>query len=181
MSTRYTKSEWKVWLEEYRQSGLSVKEFSELIEVSVATFYNWQRKLRQSADASTGTSGVASIATPVHFVVALNRYVESGELSIDNNAAERAMRPVAIGRKNWLFVGSPAAGDRAAILMSMIASCKRNGVEPWAYMKDVLQKLAAGPSPSVLGLLLPDKWLLANPNHRWEIDKIRRNEREAKT
>ena len=65
MSTRYTKSEWKAWLEEYRQSGLSVKEFSELIEVSVATFYNWQRKLRQSADA-----GVASIATPVHFVEA---------------------------------------------------------------------------------------------------------------
>ena len=65
MSTRYTESEWKVWLEEYRQSGLSVKEFSELIEVSVATFYNWQRKLRQSADA-----GVTSIATPVHFVEA---------------------------------------------------------------------------------------------------------------
>ena len=65
MSTRYTESEWKVWLEEYRQSGLSVKEFSELIEVSVATFYNWRRKLRQSADA-----GVASIATPVHFVEA---------------------------------------------------------------------------------------------------------------
>jgi hypothetical protein len=112
---------------------------------------------------------------------ALNRYVESGVLSIDNNAAERAMRPVAIGRKNWLFVGSPAAGDRAAILMSLIESCKRNGVEPWAYMKDVLQKLAAGPSSSELGLLLPDRWLLDNPRQRWEIDKIRRNEREAKT
>ena len=70
MSTRYTRTEWQVWLEEYRQSDLSVKQFCELIEVSVATFYNWQRKLRQSADASTGTSGVASIATPVHFVEA---------------------------------------------------------------------------------------------------------------
>ena len=91
------------------------------------------------------------------------------------------MRPVAIGRKNWLFVGSPAAGDRAAILMSLIESCKRNGVEPWAYIKDVLQKLAAEPSGSELGVLLPDKWLLANPSHRWQIDQIRRNERNNKT
>ena len=53
---------------------------------------------------------------------ALNRYVESGELAIDNNPAERAMRLVAIGRRNWLFVGSPAAGQRSAILMSLIAS-----------------------------------------------------------
>jgi hypothetical protein len=55
---------------------------------------------------------------------ALNGYLEDGDLSIDNNAAERAMKPVAIGRKNWLFVGSPAAGRPAAILLSLIASCK---------------------------------------------------------
>jgi len=53
-----------------------------------------------------------------------------GEWRGDNNAAERALRPVAIGRKNWLFVGSPAAGGRAAILMSLVASFKFNGVEP---------------------------------------------------
>ena len=111
---------------------------------------------------------------------ALNRYVESGELSIDNSPAERAMRPVAIGRKNWLFVGSPAAGDRAAILMSLIASCKANGVEPWAYLKDVLEQLAAKPDQSELQQLLPDKWILTNPQHRWEIDQIRRNERKAR-
>ena len=109
--------------------------------------------------------------------VALNRYVESGELSIDNNPAERAMRPVAIGRKNWLFVGSPAAGGRAAILMSLLASCKFNGVEPWAYIRDVLTQLAQGTAPHELELLLPDVWLAANPSHRWSIDHIRRNER----
>jgi len=54
------------------------------------------------------------------------RKVEDGDLSIDNNAAERAMRPVAIGRKNWLFVGSPAAGNRASVLKSLVASCKTN-------------------------------------------------------
>lgn len=112
---------------------------------------------------------------------ALNRYVESGELSIDNNPAERAMRPVAIGRKNWLFVGSPAAGDRAAILMSMVESCKRNGVEPWTYINDVLQKLATKPDKDGLEALLPDKWLLTNPKHRWQINQIRRNERNNKT
>ena len=111
---------------------------------------------------------------------ALNRYVESGELSIDNNPAERAMRPVAIGRKNWLFVGSPAAGGRAAILMSLIASCKRNGVEPWAYVKDVLGRLAVEPPPAGLQQLLPDVWLSKNPQHRWKIDEVRRNERKAK-
>ena len=61
---------------------------------------------------------------------ALNRYLDDGDLSIDNNAAERAMKPVAIGRKNWLFVGSPHAGRRAAVLMSLVASCKTNHVEP---------------------------------------------------
>ena len=64
---------------------------------------------------------------------ALNRYVEDGRLAIDNNAAERLMKPVAIGRKNWLFVGSVEAGSRAAVLMSLVASCKLNQVEPWAY------------------------------------------------
>jgi len=75
---------------------------------------------------------------------ALNRYLEDGNLSIDNNASERAMRPVAIGRKNWIFVGSKPAGHRAAILMSLIASCKANLVEPWAWLKDVLIQLPLG-------------------------------------
>ena len=112
---------------------------------------------------------------------ALNRYVESGELAIDNNPAERAMRPVAIGRRNWLFVGSPAAGQRSAILMSLIASCKNNGVEPWAYLRDVLGRLATEPDPSELQRLLPNAWLKENSRHRWNIDHVRRNERNTKT
>jgi transposase len=77
---------------------------------------------------------------------ALNRYVEDGDLSMDNNFAERAMRPIAIGRKNWLFVGSERAGHRAAILTSLVASCKNNFVEPWAYLKDVFDRLACRPA-----------------------------------
>jgi len=106
---------------------------------------------------------------------ALNRYLEDGNLSIDNNASERAMRPVAIGRKNWMFVGSKPAGHRAAILMSLIASCKSNLVEPWAWLKDVLIQLPLGAS---LESLLPNTWLVSHPQHRWTIAERRKLERE---
>ena len=108
---------------------------------------------------------------------ALNRYLEDGDLSIDNNAAERAMKPVAIGRKNWLFVGSPRAGRRAAILMSLIASCKTNHVEPWTWLRDVLTHIPRG---TALEQLLPGKWLKTHPQHRWTIADRRMQERTAK-
>ena len=108
---------------------------------------------------------------------ALNRYLEDGDLSIDNNAAERSMKPVAIGRKNWLFVGSPKAGNRAAILMSLIASCKANHVEPWAWLRDILTELPKGTAHENL---LPDHWLDSHPQHRWTIADQRRRERNAK-
>jgi hypothetical protein len=108
---------------------------------------------------------------------ALNRYVEDGRLAIDNNAAERLMKPVAIGRKNWLFVGSLEAGSRAAVLMSLVASCKLNEVEPWAYLRDVFTKMAARTSSESLEDLLPDRWLAAHPSHRWSIASLRQQER----
>lgn len=91
---------------------------------------------------------------------ALIRYTEAGFLSIDNNAAEREMKRIAIGRKNWLFVGSPQGGRTAAVLLSFASTCLRLGVEPWAYFQDVLTRLpslAAGQ----LDLLLPDCWQTA--------------------
>jgi len=74
---------------------------------------------------------------------ALERYLEDGDLSIDNNVSERCVKPVAIGRKNWLFVGSEQAGARAARLMSLVASCKAGRVEPWAYLRDLFTQLPA--------------------------------------
>jgi hypothetical protein len=89
----------------------------------------------------------------------MNWYVADGRLAIDNNSAERLMKPVAIGRKNWHFVGTVEAGARAAVLMSLVASCKLNQVEPWAYLRDCFEKLP-GRSPGVsLDDLLPDRWL----------------------
>ena len=88
---------------------------------------------------------------------ALTRYTQDGDLSIDNNVSERALRPVAIGRKNWLFAGSDAGGKTAAILMSLIRSCERHDVEPLAYLRHVLTRIADMTIPQ-LPQLLPDQW-----------------------
>jgi transposase len=87
----------------------------------------------------------------------LTRYLDDGDLDIDNNVAERANRNVAIGRKNWLFAGSDEGGRRAAILYSVIESAKRNGVEPLAYLTDLFARIATHPA-SRLAELLPDQW-----------------------
>ena len=88
---------------------------------------------------------------------ALQRYTEAGFLAIDNNAAEREMKRIAIGRKNWLSVGSPRGGQTAAVLLSFTSTCARLAVEPWAYLQDVLARLPAQP-PGQLDELLPNRW-----------------------
>lgn len=113
---------------------------------------------------------------------ALCRYTEDGALAIDNNLAERMVKLPAIGRNNWLFVGSESGGHRAAILLSIIASAKHCGVEPWAWLNAVLRelpaRLASATGPPDLSDLLPDAWLMTHPEHRWTIDDIRKVERE---
>ena len=91
---------------------------------------------------------------------ALIRYTEAGFLSIDNNVAEREMKRIAIGRKNWLFVGSPRGGETAAVLFSFTSTCQRLQVEPWAYLHDVLSRLPTTPTEQ-LEALLPDRWQAA--------------------
>ncbi len=73
---------------------------------------------------------------------ALVRYCEDGRLSIDNNAAERALRTVAVGRKNWIFFGNERGGEAAAVIYSLIATCKEHGVDPRVYLRDVLLRIA---------------------------------------
>jgi hypothetical protein len=80
----------------------------------------------------------------------LMRYLDDGCLEIYNNRVERQMRAVAVGRKNWIFAGSAAGGTRAAVLYSLIGTCGLLGVEPWAYLKDVLNRIAAGEDPATL-------------------------------
>ena len=88
---------------------------------------------------------------------ALTRYLDDGNVPIDNNAAENAVRPLVVGRKNWLFVGSQQAGERAAVVMSLIESAKLNGHDPWAYLKDVFERLPTQKYRD-LAQLLPHNW-----------------------
>ncbi len=69
-----------------------------------------------------------------------SRYLDKGQLPIDNNLIENTLRPIAVGKKNWLFAGSQRAGRRAAVAMSLIQSAKMNGLDPYAYIKDVLER-----------------------------------------
>ena len=88
---------------------------------------------------------------------ALIRPWEAGFLEIDNGASERAIRPVALGRKNWLFAGSDEGGRTAAALMSLCATCKEWGIDPFAYLRDVLTRVSTHPN-SRIEELLPDRW-----------------------
>ena len=87
----------------------------------------------------------------------LGRFLLDGDVPIDNNHVENRIRPWALGRRNWLFIGSPLAGERAAVVMSLLQSAKLNGHEPWAYLKDVLTRLPTQLN-SRIEELLPHKW-----------------------
>jgi transposase len=88
---------------------------------------------------------------------ALTRFVDDGDLSIDNNRVENLIRPIALGRKNWLFAGSLRAGQRAAAIMSLLHTARLNGHDPYLYLKDVLERLPTQPN-SRIGDLLPYSW-----------------------
>lgn len=92
---------------------------------------------------------------------ALRRYAEDGRLSIDNNVSERTLRHQAIGRKNWLFLGSEQAGPRAAVLFTVLAGAKRHRIEPWTYLRELLLHLHG--DDSRLDEMLPDKWAANHP------------------
>jgi transposase len=84
---------------------------------------------------------------------ALSRYCGDGRLEISNNAAENAIRPVALGRKNWLFAGSDSGGDRAAVFYTLIRTARFNGIEPEAYLRDVLTRIGEHPINAIDALL----------------------------
>ena len=88
---------------------------------------------------------------------ALTRHLDDGAVAIDNNLIERQIKPWKLGAKNWLFVGSELAGQRAAVVMSLVQSAKLNGLEPWAYLRDVLTRIHSHPSHR-LEELLPHRW-----------------------
>jgi transposase len=98
-----------------------------------------------------------AIGYALNHQAALLRYTEQGFLEIDNNASERGEKTIAIGRNNWMFFGSEGGGATAAILFSLTETCKGLGVDPWAYLRDVLDRLSTHPA-SRIAELLPDHW-----------------------
>jgi transposase len=113
---------------------------------------------------------------------ALRRYTEDGRLTIDNNVSERTLRHQAIGRKNWLFLGSEAAGPRAAVLCTILAGAKRHRIEPWSYVRDLLLRLHA--DDPRLEEMLPDHWAAAHPkavlNHRLDESRAKATRTQAR-
>lgn len=112
---------------------------------------------RQRGQVPDGSATAKAIDYGLGRWAALTRYLEDGDLPIDNNHVENRIRPVALGRSNWLFAGSLRAGQRAANIMSLIQSAKLNGHDPHRYLKDVLERLPTQPA-SRIHELLPHRW-----------------------
>jgi transposase len=120
--------------------------------------------VRQRGQVPDGSATAKAIQYSLGRWAALMRYLEDGDLPIDNNWVENRIRPVALGRTNWLFAGSLRAGQRAAVIMSLIQSAKLNGHDPYRYLKDVLERLPTQP-PSRLQELLPHCWQALTTTH----------------
>lgn len=118
-------------------------------------YHEWMLAQRQKVPEGSGTARALDYS--LKRWQALTRYLDDGMLPIDNNRIEQQIRPVAVGRNNWLFAGSLRAGKRAAAVMSLVQSAKLNGHDPYAYLKDVLTRLPTHPN-SRIGELLPHRW-----------------------
>jgi transposase len=118
-------------------------------------FHAWLQLQRQKT--TEGTAIAKAIDYSLGRWQALMRFLDDGALPIDNNWVENRIRPIAIGRSNWLFAGSLRAGKRAAAVMTLIQSARLNGHDPYRYLKDVLERLPTQPA-SRIGELLPHSW-----------------------
>ena len=144
-------AEWAALIDQWLQSGLSLPAFCQRHGLSRGSMQIWVYKpeLKRAVEEA--------ISYSLNHWAALIRPLEAGFLEIDNGASERAMKPVALGRKNWLFAGSDEGGKTAATLMSLCTTCKDLGVDPFAYLRDVLERVSTHPN-SRIDELLPDRW-----------------------
>jgi transposase len=127
-------------------------------EQALPVLARFRRWLDEQADVVLPKSPIGEAVTYTRAQwTALTRYGEDGDLAIDNNVSERALRMIVTGRKNWLFCGSDTGGQRAAILYSVVATCKAHGIDSWAYLRDVLERIPTHPNRR-RAELLPRHW-----------------------
>ena len=117
--------------------------------------------LRIGAELLPKSAAGQAVAYALKNWAALTRYCDDGDLEIDNNAAERSLRGIAVGRNNWTFFGSDNGGKTAAVLRTFVASCERVKIDPWAWFRDVLSRIASHPI-NHLDDLLPHRWVPAD-------------------
>jgi transposase len=122
----------------------------------IADLYRWFKATLTKLSAKSDLSGAIRYA--MSRWAALSRYRDDGRIEIDNNAAERSLRTVALGRKNYLFAGSNAGGERAAAIYTLIGTAKLNGIDPQAYLRHLLTHIAEHPINRIDELL---PWNLA--------------------
>ena len=117
----------------------------------LASLYDWlqQTRLRTAPNSTTAKA----IDYSLKRWEALTRYAETGDLPIDNNPVENCIRPIALGKKNWLFAGSERAGQRAAVIQTLLGTAKLNDLDPAAWLKDTLEKLPIWPNSRIDELL----------------------------
>ena len=119
------------------------------------TLHRWM--LLQRQEVPEGSASAKALDYSLRRWEALTRFASDGQLPVDNNWIENQIRPIAIGRNNWLFAGSLRAGQRAAAVMSLIQSARMNGHDPYAYLRDVMARLPMQRA-SQIGELLPHRW-----------------------
>jgi transposase len=138
-------------------------------------FHEWLKKQR---DATLPSSPLGEAITyTLNQWESLLVYTRDGAVAIDNNHSENVLRQQVLGRKNWLFLGREDAGHNAAILYSLVATCRRLRIDPLAYVRDVLERLPmiADDDHERLDALLPDRWIQENSEHR-----LQHRERESR-
>jgi transposase len=153
----------KLYQEERRcdEAGISSQHRQELRSVNYPRPLSWLRKL--CLGLRTKVLPKSQLGKACDYLLRqwepLCAHLRFGETRLDNNLVENAIRPSAIGKKNWLFIGHPDAGQRCAIIYSIVVSCQRRGIDPLAYLRDVLTRLPAMTNQDDLGALTPSRWL----------------------
>lgn len=154
----------KVWEIEARIRGMTAEQRLAVRQAETKpildAFDAWLDELAASPALVPGTPLAKAVGYARNHRAALRRFLDDGRLEADNNAVERALRLVAVGRKNWLFAGSEEAADDAAVFYTLVASCRELGIEPWEYLRDVIRRRVEEPDTD-LALLTPRGWQAA--------------------